>query len=88
MGNSITGSLMKKLVMSKVQKIYIALDNDTLKLSLKHAEYLINQGKEIYLVELNEKDPSEMGFTQFTELIQTSSPLNEYTLMEKKLSLL
>ena len=88
MGNSITGSLMKKLVMSKVQKIYIALDNDALKLSLKHAEYLINQGKEIYLVELNEKDPSEMGFTQFTELIQTSSPLNEYTLMEKKLSLI
>ena len=88
MGNSITSSLMKKIVMSKVQKIYIALDNDALKLSLKHAEYLINQGKEIYLVELNEKDPSEMGFTQFTKLIQTSSPLNEYTLMEKKLSLI
>ena len=37
---------------------------------LKHCEYFINQGKEVYLVELEGKDPSEMGFTQFTNLIQ------------------
>lgn len=88
MGNSITSSLMKKIVTSKVKKIYIALDSDALKLSLKHAEYLINEGKKVYLIELNGKDPSEMGFAQFTNLIQNTSPLNEYTLMEKKLSLL
>jgi hypothetical protein len=29
-----------------------------------------------------------MGFTQFTNLIQNSTPLNEYALMEKKLSLI
>ena len=88
MGNSITNSLMKKIVTSKVNKIYIALDKDALKLALKHAEYLMNEGKQIYFVDIQEKDPSEMGFTQFTNLIQNTSPLNEYTLMEKKLSLL
>jgi len=88
MGNSITSSLMKKIVTSKVKQVYIALDSDALKLALKHAEYLINEGKEVYLVELNDKDPSEMGFAQFTNIIQNTSPLNEYALMEKKLSLL
>lgn len=88
MGNSITNSLMKKIVTSKVKQVYIALDRDALKLALKHAEYLINEGKEVYFVDLQDKDPSEMGFTQFTNTIQNTSPLNEYTLMEKKLSLL
>ena len=70
-----------------VEKIFIALDNDALKKSLKFAEKFINEGKEVHLVELEGKDPSEMGFTHFTNLIQKSIPLTQYALMEKKLSL-
>ena len=66
----------------------MALDTDALKQSLKHCEYLINQGKEVYLVELEGKDPSEIGFNNFFQLIQNLSPLDEYKLMEKKLSLI
>jgi DNA primase len=88
LGNNIQSNLMKKIVTSTVEKIYIALDNDALKKSLKFAEKFLNEGKEVHLVELQGKDPSEMGFTQFTNLIQNSTPLNEYTLMEKKLSLI
>ena len=88
LGNNIQSNLMKKIVTSTVEKIYIALDNDALKKSIKFAEKFINEGKEVHLVELEGKDPSEMGFTQFTNLIQNSTPLNQYTLMEKKLSLI
>jgi DNA primase len=88
LGNNIQSNLMKKIVTSTVEKIYIALDNDALKKSLKFAEKFLNEGKEVHLVELQGKDPSEMGFTQFTNLIQNSTPLNEYALMEKKLSLI
>ena len=42
----------------------------------------------VYLVELQGKDPSELGFENFTKLIQTVTPLSEYNLMEKKLSLI
>ena len=84
-GKNIQSSLMKKLVESKVQKIYIALDNDAVKQALKFCEQLLDVGKEIYLVELQGKDPSEMGFEHFTKLIQTTSPLTNYKLMEKKL---
>jgi hypothetical protein len=64
---------MKKLVESKVQKIYIALDNDAVKQALKFCEQLLDVGKEVYLVELQGKDPSEMGFEHFTKLIQNLS---------------
>ena len=87
-GKNIQPSLMKKLVESKVQKIYIALDNDAIKQALKFCEQLLDVGKEIYLVELQGKDPSELGFENFTKLIQTVTPLTQYKLMEKKLSII
>jgi hypothetical protein len=87
-GKNLQNSLMKKIVSSTVQKIYIALDSDAMKQAIKFAEELMNEGKEVYLVEMKDKDPSEMGFQNFTKLVQTSYPLTQYDLMEKKLSLL
>tara|TARA_R110000744_G_scaffold313287_1_gene420526 strand:- start:216 stop:1145 length:930 start_codon:yes stop_codon:yes gene_type:complete len=87
LGSNVQGSLMKKIVTSTVKKIYIALDSDALKKSIKYAEEFINEGKEVYMVELQGKDPSEMGFNDFTKLIQTTIPLTQYDLMEKKLQL-
>jgi DNA primase len=87
-GKNIQPSLMKKIVTSKVQKIYIALDTDAMSKALEFCEMLLNEGKEVYLVELKEKDPSDMGFENFTKLIQTVSPLTSYKLMEKKLSII
>jgi hypothetical protein len=84
-GKNLQPSLMKKIVTSKVQKIYIALDNDAIKKALEFCELLLNEGKEVYLVELKGKDPSELGFEHFTKLIQNTSPLTNYKLMEKKL---
>ncbi len=84
-GKNIQPNLMKKLVKSKVEKVYIALDNDAMVQALKFCEQLINVGKEVYLVELQGKDPSELGFKNFTKLIQTVIPLTQYSLMEKKL---
>ena len=88
LGSNIQGSLMKKIVTSTVKKIYIALDSDAIKKAIKYAEEFINEGKEVYMVELQGKDPSEMGFNDFTKLIQTTTPLTQYDLMEKKLQLI
>ena len=87
-GKNLQDSLMKKIVSSTVQKIYIALDSDAMKHAVKFAEQLMNEGKEIYLVELKDKDPAELGFENFTKTIQKSFPLTQYGLMEAKLSLL
>ena len=88
LGKNIQPSLMKKLVLSKINKIYIALDQDAIKQALNFCEILLNQGKEVYLVELQGKDPSEMGFENFTNLIQKTRPLTQFKLMEKKISLI
>lgn len=88
LGKNIQQNLMKKIVTSTVKKIYIALDLDAQKQALYFAEQFINEGKEVYLVELEGKDPSEMGFSQFTNLIQRTFPLTQYDLMKKKLQLI
>jgi hypothetical protein len=87
LGKNIQPSLMKKIVTSAVKKIYIALDTDAISKAIKFAEEFMNEGKEVYLLELDKKDPSEIGFLDFTKLIQSTLPLNQYKLMEKKLSI-
>ena len=47
----------------------------------------MSEGKEIYIVELNGKDPSQIGFEEFTKIIQKTRPLKFSTLLSKKLSL-
>ena len=78
---------MKKIVTSFVQKIYIALDKDAIKQALHFCEQLMMEGKEVYLVDLKDKDPSEMGFKNFTQLIQKTVPLTYSTLLEQKLAI-
>jgi DNA primase len=88
LGKTIQNSLMKKIINSKVQKIYIALDKDAIKQALNFCEQLMDEGKEVYLVDINEKDPSEMGFVNFTNLIQTTLPLTFSNLLEKKMQII
>ena len=76
---------MKKIINSSVEKIYIALDKDAIKQALNFCETLMNEGKEVYLVDINEKDPSDMGFEKFTNLIQKTLPLTFSNLIENKL---
>ena len=88
LGKNIQSSLMKKIIMSSVSKIYIALDKDAQKQALTFCQQLMSEGKEVYLVDLKEKDPSDMGFVNFTNLIQNTLPLTFSDLLEKKLQTL
>jgi hypothetical protein len=45
------------------------------------------ENKEVYLVDLQEKDPSELGFVNFTNFIHSTLPLTYGKLLEKKLEL-
>ena len=87
LGKNIQSSLMKKIVTSVVDKIYIALDRDAIKQALKFCERLMAEGKEVYLVDMQDKDPSEMGFENFTKLYKQRYHLTYYDLMEQKLAI-
>ena len=85
LGKSLPPSLIKKIITSDVKDIYIALDKDAQKDALEISEKLLNLGKRIFLVDLKEKDPSEMGFKAFTRLIQTAEELDLSSLMLHKM---
>ena len=87
-GKKISSALMKKIITSNCKKIYLALDNDALKDTLNHAEKLMGYGKRIYIIEMNDKDPSELGFKEFTKLLHKATELTTSTLMKKRMALL
>jgi len=86
LGKNIQNNLMKKIVTSQVNKIYIALDKDAIKQALRFCELLLAEGKEVYLVDMQDKDPSEMGFKNFTKLIQKTVPMTYSSLLGHKLA--
>ena len=86
-GKKLSTSLMTKIIKSNVEKIYLALDEDALKDAFNHAETFMSYGKQVYLIEMGDKDPSELGFKAFTKLLHTAVKLTTSTLMKKRLAL-
>ncbi len=85
-GKVIHDKLMEKLVSSDVTRIYIALDKDAIKDSLKHCERLMAFGKEVYMVELDGKDANTIGFENFLDILEETPPLTFQSLLMKKLN--
>jgi DNA primase len=88
LGKTLSKSLLIKLMESKVNKVYICLDSDAIKQAIKFCEMLLKNGKKVYLVELNGKDPNDIGIKKFRELIETVQPLTFQQLIQKKIELL
>ena len=86
-GKTIPKALMMRLAQSEVKTVYIALDNDALEEALTYAENLINMGKEVYLIELGGKDPSELGFEAMIKLLHNAKQLSFSDLFIKKMQL-
>lgn len=86
-GKKIPKELVKKIIENNVNDIYLALDNDALKDALSHAETLMSYGKTVYMVELDGKDPNDLGYDHFTELLNQTQPLTFQKLFERKVLL-
>ena len=78
--------LIMKIMESKVQYIYIALDKDAKEDSLKLAEFMINYGKYVYMLDLDKKDPSEMGFREFWNTVDYSKQTKFSDLIRSRLN--
>ena len=78
---------MKKIVSSGVKQIFVALDTDALKQAFEYCITFLNHGKQVFFVDLQEKDPSELGFEEFTKTLHTAAPLTFRDILEKKLAL-
>lgn len=87
LGKSVSNALYKKILTSNVHDIYIALDTDARDRALQIAEKFLNQGKRVFLIDLPDKDPSEMGFRAFTNHIQSAEEFDISSLLRHKLQL-
>jgi DNA primase len=86
-GKNISKKLMQKIVTSEVKKVYLALDKDAIKSTYKIAKQLLEAGKKLFVVDLDDKDPADMGFALFTNKIQKSQEFTFSSLLNLKLSI-
>ncbi len=85
-GKTLSKQLYKRLLHNDVKTIYLALDNDALKSTLKIAGDLLQSGKEIYIISLGGKDPNDIGFECFTQLVQKAEPFTFSDFLTLKLN--
>ncbi len=86
-GKTLSEALMKKLVLSDTEKVYVALDKDAQREALQHCQTLMSFGKEVYLVEMDGKDANEIGFKNFLNIIENTYPLTFEKIMSIKLKM-
>lgn len=76
LGKTIPTSVLSKIIEHQVKDVYLALDNDAMKQTTRMASHLIKDGINVHIVELNDKDPSQIGFIHMNELIKNARPLS------------
>ena len=84
-GKMINNSLKKKIVEKGVKDLYIVLDQDARVKALQHAKYFMDNGINVYFVDLPDKDPSELGKEKIRTLIKNTNKMTFGKLMEYKL---
>ena len=87
-GKIIQPALQKKLIEKRVKDIYICLDADAIKKALDIAERFMGEGLNVYFIELENEDASELGFKQINKIIEETPLLTFERVMELRMSLL
>lgn len=87
LGTNITHALHQKLIDRDVNDLVIALDQDAIKTSFKYVEKFVAEGINIKFMNLNHKDPSEMGFNEFINNYYKSDDVDFENLIKIKLGM-
>ena len=84
-GKTLSNTLKMRIVEKQVTSIYVCLDKDARKQAFETAEYFMGNGIEVYFVDIQDKDPSEIGFQNIISYIDNTHRLTEERLMEEKI---
>ena len=84
-GKIILDNLKKKVIEKGVKDIYIALDTDAREKALDICQYFIESGINVYLIELGDKDPSDLGYNKMINKKEITSFITGSGLMMKKI---
>ena len=78
-------TLVMRLIEKRVKKIYVALDEDAKKDAVKLSKFLMDNGIETYLLDMNDKDPSEIGYKNFWKMIEDTKETKFSDIIKGKL---
>ena len=78
-------SLIQRIIQERVKHIYIALDSDARKDAVKLVSFFNQFDITAYIVNINEKDPSELGFNNFWKMIDKTTATQFSDLIKERL---
>jgi len=73
LGKFVPRKLLKMMIKNKVKEVYVALDDDAITEAREIEQSLSQYGIDVKLVNLDKKDPSELGFKDTWECISNAS---------------
>ncbi len=85
-GKTVPKSLMKRIYEKQVKSIYILLDRDAIKDSIKMIDDFMKNGIDVYFVNLEGGDPSDVGFEKTINLIKETKRTSFSDLMRMRLN--
>ena len=85
-GKTVPKLLMKKIYEKLVKSIYILLDRDAIKDSIKMIDSFMKNGIDVYFVNIEEGDPSDVGFKKTTNLIKETKQTSFSDLIRMRLN--
>ena len=86
LGKFLSKTLLKKLAEEQPKEVYVALDNDAKKDAIKLVKFLMDSGIKTYLLEMKDKDPSELGFKRFWKILKETKQSTFSDLIKKRLN--
>jgi hypothetical protein len=84
-GKYIPNALYKAIISNNVKTIYIALDSDAIRDSLRYIENFVKSGIRVFLVKMDKKDPSAMGFSKFWDNLSNSIEIGFLEILQLKM---
>ncbi len=85
-GKLILDKLKIKILEKGVKRVNVALDKDAMTNAIDMCEYFISNGISVHFIDLPEKDPSEIGFFNITNIINNVKELTPLKLLEYKIN--
>ena len=86
-GKRIMPILKARIIQEKVQDLYLALDADAYKESVEAIEYFINNGINVHYVQLDSRDPNELGYRGMVEYIGNAKLMSFFDVIRYKMNL-
>lgn len=87
LGKTLSTSILQKIIDKKPPSIYIALDSDAKRDSLFIAKKLMGIGINVHIIDLNAKDPNQLGSDLFFKSAVSSKQLNKEDLIKMEILL-